>query len=60
MRKIGILDIFTEHLEYFKDNDKIVDEVEKILENGKINNQEKIQEFKNAGYETLNKIIEEF
>ena len=31
MRKIGILDIFTEYLEYFKDNDKIVDENQKEI-----------------------------
>lgn len=39
--------------------DKIVDEVGKMLELGKVNYEEKIIEFKEAGYDTLNKIIEE-
>ncbi len=39
--------------------DKIVDEVGKLLENRNVNYEDKIAEFKKAGYETLNKIIEE-
>lgn len=39
--------------------DKIVDEVGRMLESGKVDYSEKIKNFKDAGYDTLNKIIDE-